>query len=138
MKRTRRVSVTELSSMGKCENMTRLKANHEERSHQSVRDAAERGQREHAAFERQGADQRCFVASWALGPQHWATEELRIFRDQWLARSAWGRRFITIYYERSPAWINTAKRVPGIRVLSARGLALIGWALRRTRQRREG
>lgn len=120
--------------MGKCESMTRLKALHGERVHQSVRDAAERGRREHAAFERQG-DSRCFVASWALGPEHWATEELRRFRDRSLMGSRLGRALVAFYYKSSPGWVRALSRAPGARRASSLGLRALGWGLRKLRQR---
>lgn len=115
--------------MGKCENMARLKAAHGDRAHQSVMQAAERGRREHAAFERQG-DSRCFVASWAVGPRHWATDELRGFRDRVLARSKIGRRFIAFYYQNSPRWVERLSQAPGARALSGLGVRAIAGVLR--------
>lgn len=122
--------------MGKCENMARLKALHGERVHQSVTEAAERGRREHAAFERQG-DSRCFVASWALGPEHWATEELRRFRDRALARSRPGRAFIAFYYHSSPVLVRGLSRLPGAKGLSAVVLRGLARAMKLARRKRE-
>lgn len=119
--------------MGKCENMSRLKASHEERAHKSVMEAAERGHREHLAFETQGSDSRCFVASWALGSEHWATGELRAFRDSRLLGGVAGRLATEAYYMISPGLIKVARRVPGARFLSAKALCLIAARLRRSR-----
>lgn len=123
-KRTRRVTVTELSSMGKCESMTLLKTKFEEHAHDSVKEAARRGTQEHLVFEKQGRDSRCFVASWAVGENHWVTEELRTFRDQYLLKSLLGRNFVSAYYASSPYLIEILKHIPGTKSMSS---ALLTW-----------
>lgn len=51
------------------------------------------------------SDKRCFVASYALGEDHPATESLRIWRDRILLKSIFGRLFIKAYYLTSPPLI---------------------------------
>lgn len=101
--------------MGKCENMAYLKTAYDEKVHQSVKEAAERGIKEHLVFEKEGRDSRCFVASWAMGESHSVTEELRVFRDQQLMPSKWGRAFVICYYAASPWLIKGLKHIPGAR-----------------------
>lgn len=58
-------------------------------------------------------DNRCFVASWACGPNHKATNILRAYRDQKLLTNTFGRAFVHIYYFLSPILISFLKRIPG-------------------------
>jgi len=72
----------------------------------------------HNRMERQVTDKRCFVASWACGPEHVATQQLRAFRDQHLLRSLFGRAFVRTYYAISPALITVLRHIPGARAAS--------------------
>lgn len=69
----------------------------------------------HNRMERQVQDKRCFVASWACGPEDVATQQLRAFRDQHLLGSLFGRIFVRTYYAASPALITILRHVPGAR-----------------------
>jgi hypothetical protein len=72
----------------------------------------------HNRMEQQVQDKRCFVASWACGPDHVATQQLRAFRDQYLLRSMFGRAFVQTYYAVSPALITILRHVPGAQAAS--------------------
>lgn len=72
----------------------------------------------HSRMERRVDDKRCFVASWACGPEHMATQQLRSFRDQQLLKSMFGRAFVQAYYAVSPALITVLRHVPGARAAS--------------------
>ena len=50
-------------------------------------------------------DRRCFVASYALGPDHVVTQQLRVWRDASLRPHWFGRAFIATYYALSPVVI---------------------------------
>lgn len=125
------VRVTDLATMGKCENLARLKAKYGDRVTAEVARAARRGTEEHRRFERERvSDSRCFVASWALGGDHWATEALRSWRDEHL-RGRWaGECFIAAYYALSPWAIIVLKRVPGMRGLCGRAIEQLAASLR--------
>ncbi|ASI21468.1 hypothetical protein E4188_23745 (plasmid) [Aeromonas media] len=68
-----------------------------------------------ATIERQAQDQRCFVASYALGPNHAVTQQLRDWRDSHLSRYYVGTIFIKVYYAWSPLAIKLVSRIPGAR-----------------------
>lgn len=126
------VRVTDLATMGKCENLAKLKAQFGDRATEGVRRAAERGTLEHRRFEREKvSDSRCFVASWALGPEHSATEALRVWRDAALLPTRSGRFAVALYYAFSPFLIAVARRVPGAKILSAKILERIASAVRK-------
>lgn len=76
-----------------------------------------------AAIEQQAQDQRCFVASYALGPNHAVTQRLRDWRDSYLGQRYIGRIFINAYYALSPSAIKLLSRLPGART-AARSLVL--------------
>lgn len=50
-------------------------------------------------------DKRCFVASYALGPQHPTTQLLRDWRDKVLLQNCLGKIFVQVYYLFSPVII---------------------------------
>lgn len=72
----------------------------------------------HSRMERRVQDKRCFVASWACGPEHMATQQLRAFRDRTLMSSAIGRGLIQVYYALSPALITLLRHVPGAQTVA--------------------
>ena len=56
-------------------------------------------------------DERCFIATAAYGyPQHPMVKTLRNFRDQFLLRYSWGRKFVKWYYKHSPALAQSIKK----------------------------
>ncbi|HAT2250157.1 MULTISPECIES: CFI-box-CTERM domain-containing protein [Aeromonas] len=66
-----------------------------------------------AVFEQQTQDQRCFVASYALGSNHPATQRLRDWRDSYLSHHYLGRILIKAYYALSPFAIKLLSPLPG-------------------------
>ena len=46
------------------------------------------------------SSKKCFIATYALGPEHWATVELRIFKNQ-LLEFHWGPNLVHFYYRHS-------------------------------------
>ena len=104
------VSASELARLGYCERQVAFDAAYGRRTTARQRQAADRGRRAHDAFlqesrriakvsERKG---RCFIATLALGECK-DTIALRQYRDLFLRRTWWGRRFIACYYRISPA-----------------------------------
>lgn len=72
-----------------------------------------------SVIDAQGQDQRCFVASYALGGNHPTTRHLRDWRDRVLMVTAWGRMLVAIYYTTSPILIRIAGSSRRVRVWSA-------------------
>ncbi len=66
------------------------------------------------------ADRRCFVASYALGPDHPVTARLRRFRDQRLLRAPGGRVVVVAYYWLSPLLIRVLGSRPWFFMASRR------------------
>ena len=61
----------------------------------------------------------CFVATAAMGTDDdQSIEELRAFRDGWLARRATGRRFIRWYYAHGPALADVIRDHEGRRLVA--------------------
>lgn len=58
-----------------------------------------------AAYRQTGQDQRCFIASYCLGPRHPVTQSLRDYRDDVLVNKRLGKLFIRAYYGLSPVLI---------------------------------
>lgn len=75
-------------------------------------EATERGNRMHQHLTASTApiDRRCFVASYAFGPDHEITCYLRQWRDQRLKGHWFGDLLIKTYYMLSPTIINTFGR----------------------------
>lgn len=121
----RPVTVTELAGMAKCEKQAALKAQGcaEPASAASIARTA-RGTALHRSFEAEplSPDRRCFVASWACGPDAAETEALRRWRDRRLLSGPVGRAFVRAYYAASPALIRALDPIPGARRLSRAAL----------------
>lgn len=61
----------------------------------------------------------CFIATATMGDiNHPIVIELRIFRDNWLAKREWGRIFIQNYYHFSPNIAEVIRFSPTLRVIS--------------------
>jgi hypothetical protein len=123
---------TALAGFVKCEMQEYLRSKGEDSSTEETRAAAEAGTREHERWEAAGSgvggaggDRRCFVASWALGPDDEDTEKLRRWRDERLLGSAPGRLARDAYYAVSPVLIRLLAPIPGAREVSARVVRLI-------------
>lgn len=131
-KRGRVATPTDLAGMAKCEMETMLKATHGNRMTAESRDRAKAGTKSHERFEREGGgavDRRCFVASWAVGPDDPATEALRLWRDERLSASRAGRLAIRAYYAASPAAVSLLSGIPGARRAFGAAIRLIASAL---------
>jgi ssDNA-binding Zn-finger/Zn-ribbon topoisomerase 1 len=63
-------------------------------------------------------DRRCFIASYALGPDHPITESFRQYRDNVLKKTWPGRIFIQIYYAISPILIGVFGRFRWFKLIS--------------------
>lgn len=122
----RPVTVTELAGLAKCETQATLKAQGRVEPATAASAArTARGTAFHRSFEAEPlVDRRCFVASWACGPDAQETAALRAWRDRSLLGSAAGRAFVRAYYAASPALIRLLDPIPGAR-------AFFGLALRR-------
>ena len=109
----RRPTVTQLVDFSKCEKLAILKRSKAEHLDQARQAATMRGEREHARLERQTVvDGRCFVASFAYGPQAWQTQALRHWRDERLLLTVWGRALTRLYYMLSPWAVAALRRCP--------------------------
>lgn len=113
------IAATELAKMGVCEYQVHHK---EKRSkivrHKHTSKAIKRGNELHKQHEsnsqRYQGDQRCYIATCVYGGQAEETQFLRLWRDERLMASRFGRAFITIYYVLSPHYVRLAMRVPAI------------------------
>lgn len=131
--RKRYVSPTDLAGMAKCEMQVYLKARGGESMTDEGKAAADRGTAAHSEWERAGggvkADSRCFVASWALGPDDPDTARLRAWRDGVLVGLPGGRFARDAYYAASPVLIRLLSQVPGARRAAAWAVRLAARAL---------
>jgi hypothetical protein len=74
-------------------------------------------------------DKRCYVATHLYGTNDWRTQRLRIFRDEHLKSSWWGRSLVSIYYHLSPSWVRVCCRLPWVDRLTRRGIEKILYVL---------
>ncbi len=102
----KKISVTSLAKLGKCERQAYLDYFYGD-DHCAVRAAAQRGNSAHEEFARRlaGQDRRCFIASALFGAAAWQTEALRRWRDEWLLRFYLGRYLVKWYYRFSPRFL---------------------------------
>lgn len=115
-KRTRVATPTDLAGMAKCEMEIKLKSIHGNKRTSGMARAAQVGTDEHERFERSGGgsrDGRCFVASWACGPEHPTTDLLRVWRDDRLMGTTAGRVLVSCYYRISPIAVSILSPIPG-------------------------
>lgn len=127
----RKVSVTELCGMAKCERQAVLKKRlGYEAIDEQARRRMESGTAQHKSFEREDlGGQRCFVASWACGPEAGETEWLRSWRDRSLLPNRAGRIAVKCYYALSPLLIRGLRLIPGARLASGAAVRLCAKAL---------
>lgn len=62
----------------------------------------QRGRAEHA---RVSSDRRCYIAGHVFGDDHPVVDNLRLWRDQVLMKTWYGRVFVRVYYSVSPLLI---------------------------------
>lgn len=73
----------------------------------------------------------CFIATAVYGDyDHPNVQRLRTYRDQVLARSPAGRRFIAWYYANGPKMVRLERRFPQVGVVSRLGLEGLVWISR--------
>lgn len=99
------ISVTDIASLGICEQQTILDHKHGKARSKKLQHLAKGGIREHAAYDKQVSsisDPRCFIVSAVFGACAPETHLLRAFRDKHLMPYWWGRHFCCCYYRLSP------------------------------------
>jgi hypothetical protein len=78
----------------------------------------------------ESAKQRCFIATAAYAsPQAPQVLVLRRFRDRCLSGRPWGERFLTLYYQASPAVAATLASCPRRQRLARLFLSPLAWCL---------
>lgn len=109
----KRPSVTQLVDFAKCEKLAILKLDRREELDAVRSGAVKRGESAHRRMERAATvDGRCFVASFAYGPNAKQTQLLRAFRDALLLPSLPGRALVHTYYLISPLAVALLRRAP--------------------------
>lgn len=115
----KRVAVTELVNMTKCENQTLLNTVYKPKLANDVKQRQKEGISDHKKFEKlnnkyannsqrvisemnKSSDRRCYVATAIFGNTSPETTVLRRWRDQTLSQYYAGRLFIQAYYKISP------------------------------------
>lgn len=129
----KKTTVTQLVDFAKCERLAILKLAKAEPLDAVRRKAVIQGEAVHRQTERAWAvDGRCFVASFAFGPDAVETRDLRRFRDGYLQLRVWGRWSVAVYYLLSPVFVRVARRCPG-GLWTSRALARLVWRSIRTK-----
>lgn len=133
------VSASELAQLGYCERVADFDWRYGAKRTAEQVNAQERGNAAHDRFyqdsiaiarasEKKG---RCFVATLALG-ECAETQELRVFRDLYLRKTAAGRWIIGAYYRSGPVvcdWLGGRPRVfQGVRVCVRLVARAAAWA----------
>lgn len=115
----KRVAVTQLVNMTKCENQTLLNTVYKPKLANDVKQRQKEGISDHKKFEKlnnkyandsqrvisemnKSSDRRCYVATAIFGNTSPETTVLRRWRDQTLSQYYAGRLFIQAYYKISP------------------------------------
>lgn len=108
-KQPRRVSVTDLADLGRCERQAMYRFHGQPEQVDAVVAAARRrGKAEHERRHRELTNSRghrrgpCFIATAVYGGNAWQTELLRDYRDDTLLLRWWGRLAVKVYYRVSP------------------------------------
>jgi hypothetical protein len=115
----KRIAVTHLINITKCENQTMLNMIHKPKMDKEVKERQQMGIKDHKKFENLNnkyasntskvveemnntTDKRCYVATAIFGAYSSETILLRKWRDDKLSKSFLGRLFVKIYYKISP------------------------------------
>lgn len=115
----KRVAVTQLVNMTKCENQTLLNTIYKPKLANDVKQRQKEGISDHKKFEKlnnkyannsqrvlsemnKSSDRRCYVATAIFGNTSPETTVLRKWRDEKLSQYYAGRVFIRVYYKLSP------------------------------------
>jgi hypothetical protein len=105
-------TVSQLVDFAKCEKLAILKRTRRETLNEVRQTAVDRGTQAHARFEKQSTvDGRCFVSSFAFGPDAVETMNLRAYRDSVMLRSKWGASLVAMYYLMSPLGVALLRRL---------------------------
>lgn len=113
-KQTKKVTASNLASMGSCERKILMEAKLGRRTSPSRRHAQAEGTNQHLKFFHEAVRSKsnvaaseakpwCFVASLVYGADAPETKVLRNFRDRVLRQTRPGRSMIGFYYKKSPA-----------------------------------
>jgi hypothetical protein len=133
------VSASELAQLGYCERVAHFDWRDGARRTNEQVNAQDRGNAAHDQFYRDSVaiarasekKGRCFVATLALG-ECAETQELRVFRDLYLRKTAAGRWIIGAYYRSGPVvcdWLGGRSRVlQGVRVCVRLVARAAAWA----------
>jgi len=139
----KRVAVTQLVNMTKCENQTLLNTVYKPKLANDVKQRQKEGISDHKKFEKlnnkyannsqrvisemnKSSDRRCYVATAIFGNHSPETTVLRKWRDQTLSQYYVGRLFIQAYYKTSPmllrvmpSWTRPVTKAILLRVVKA-------------------
>lgn len=77
-----------------------------------ARRARARGEKSHEILNDRAEDTRCFIATHLYGPYDERTVMLRKYRDKVLKKTMFGRMFIILYYQLSPALVRISMKSP--------------------------
>ena len=82
-----------------CSNTVETKSDKFEESFCSLKCLHEYSEKGYTLTEKKG----CFIATAVYGSyDHHIVYDLRLFRDNWLQKRNWGRKFIEFYYKKGP------------------------------------
>tara|TARA_R110001606_G_C15404703_1_gene654219 strand:+ start:12832 stop:13248 length:417 start_codon:yes stop_codon:yes gene_type:complete len=115
------LSATTIAQSSFCENKLALEKKYGKQENDIEQIRRQRGDEEHLRHhleaQRYGKnkDGRCFIASEVYGPVADETNVLRTFRDTVLLPKSWGRTFISVYYDISPAIAVVIRKNPLLR-----------------------
>lgn len=115
----KRISVTHLINVTKCENQTMLNMIYKPKIDKEIKERQKMGIKDHKKFENlnnkyasntskvveemnKRNDKRCYIATAVFGAYSSETILLRKWRDDKLSKSFLGRIFIKLYYKFSP------------------------------------
>lgn len=120
----KRISVTHLINITKCENQTMLDMVYKPTVDKEIKNRQTMGIKDHKKFENlnnkyanntskvieemnKSNDKRCYIATAIFGAYSEETLLLRRWRDDTLKRTLFGRLFIKVYYKVSPLLLRT-------------------------------
>jgi len=103
-KSNNRFAVTEIVKMSRCETLVQLDYKYGKYLTNYANQRRLEGIKEHADFEKEPVDGRCFVATSIFGFYADETKFLRQYRDDVLLSNIFGRFLVQIYYSISP-WL---------------------------------
>lgn len=124
-------TVSQLVDFAKCEKLAILKRTKREVLNHARQEAVDRGTQAHARFEKQATvDGRCFVSSFAFGPNSIETGNLRVYRDNVMLQSKWGSVLVQVYYRVSPHGVAIMRRLWRGEILARFAIRFVARCLR--------